>query len=144
MNVELQLKEVTLTCTFFNYSNILKNVSSLNLISVNICNANLQEIFKEMTQLTELVIFKCLYSSHYLNRREKRFDGDVDFGFTGENIPDGYSISNLNKLKWLTVYIWDANLGDSTLLHISRLKHLHSLNINCKSNKSNNKRGRKV
>lgn len=90
-----------------------------------------------MTQLRELTIMDCFYSSSYDyiqgggEDMPARFDGKDDDAFTGKNMASGTSISNLKNLKWLTIAIVDANLGDSTLMHILHINSLHSLNINC-------------
>lgn len=86
--------------------------------------------------MTELVIADCEFNDHYMHSiglEEEINVGDYDDTFTGENLIEGVSISNLTNLKWLTIWIERAIFGDITLLHISRLKSLHSLNINCKN-----------
>lgn len=101
-----------------------------------------EKIFK-MKQLKYLYINDNLIDFDTTDESERDYDpfeqayGITDGIFTGQeetedgDEPTGYSIANLKNLEELHVNIKNSNLGNETLLEISKLPKLKSLSIGC-------------
>lgn len=102
----------------------LVNLTHFNCYQIKLNDNQMQEICKNLKQLKHFVF----ENSSLL---PLPWVDITDFGFTGEmeNNQIGYSISNLKYLKVLHISLEDSCLGDSTLLHIMKIKGLEYLYI---------------
>lgn len=126
-NLELSIKAHGPGIYFSNRS--FTNMRNLTRLSCEVRNysdtdGTLQLIFKYLKMLKHIKI----------GVQDVTWLAATDYGFTGirEQIPIvGYSISNLTFLETLNFKSRLSRLGDLTLLHISKLKRLRSLEISC-------------